>query len=51
MILVYPKECEEANLVLIKAVKNGKAFLKVDKPLYVYDCHGEYTSEIKEIYN
>jgi len=51
MRLVYPKEGEEANLVLIKAVKNGKAFLKIDKPLYVYDCHGEYTSEIKEIYN
>lgn len=51
MRLIYPKEGEEANLVLIKAVKNGKAFLKIDKPLYVYKNNGEYTDEIQEIYN
>ncbi len=39
------------KLVLIKAVKNAKPFLKVEKPIYVYDLNGEYTKEILEIYN
>lgn len=49
--LVYPKEESEANLFLIKAVKNGGKFLKVYKPLYVYKNNGEYTDEILKIYN
>ena len=47
---VYPKINEEPNLVLIKGVKNAKSFLKVDKPLYVYDKNGNYTEEILKIY-
>lgn len=49
--LVYPKKESEANLVLIKAVKNGGSFLKISKPLYVYENNGEYTKEILKIYN
>lgn len=49
--LVYPKEESQANLILIKAVKNGKPFLKVEKPLYVYKKDGNYTDEILKIYN
>jgi len=41
----------QATLVLIKAVKNAKAFLKVEKPLYIYNEKGKYTQEILEIYN
>ena len=48
---VYPKEHAEANLFLIKAIKNGGSFLKIDKPLYVYKKNGEYTDEILKIYN
>ena len=48
---IYPKKDAQANLFLIKAIKNGGVFLKVDKPLYVYDNNGEYTSEIEKIYN
>ena len=49
---VYSKEdSAEAKLVLIKAVKNGKGFLKVDKPLYIYKNNGEYSDEILRIYN
>lgn len=48
---VYPKIDKEANLVLVKAVKNAKSFLKIDKPLYVYNDDGTYTKEIMEIYN
>ena len=49
--LVYPKANAQSNLVLIKAVKNAKSFLKIDKPLYVYRQDGNYTDEILEIYN
>ena len=37
-------------LFLVKAVKNGKSFLKISKPLIVYDDNGEYTKELQEIY-
>ena len=47
---VYPKINKEPNLILIKGVKNARAFLKIDKPLYVYDENGNYTQEILEIY-
>ncbi len=48
---VYPNVNKEANLVLIKAVKNAKQFLKIEKPLYVYDEKGNYTKDILKIYN
>lgn len=49
--LVYSNINKEPKLVLIKAVKNAKKFLKVDKPLFVYDNNGNYTEEILKIYN
>ena len=42
---------KEPKLVLIKGVKNSKAFLKIDKNLYIYDEKGNYTKEILKIYN
>jgi len=48
--MVSPNLHKEPNLVLIKAVKNGKPFLKLEKNLYVYDEKGNYTKEILEIY-
>ena len=51
MRLVYSKEGTQANLVLIKAIKNAKPFLKICEPLYVYRKDGEYTDEILKIYN
>ena len=47
---VYSKESEQSNLVLIKAVKCAKKFLKVEKPLIIYNEDGTYTNEIMEIY-
>lgn len=44
------KDSTDAKLVLIKAVKNGGEFLKVEKPLFIYNNDGTYTDEIKEIY-
>ena len=49
--MVYSREdSDEAKLVLIKAVKNGGEFLKIEKPLYIYKNNGEYTDEVLEIY-
>lgn len=48
---VYSNKKSQAVLVLIKAIKNAKPFLKVDKPLYIYNEEGKYTQEILEIYN
>ncbi|MGO9378946.1 MAG: tRNA1(Val) (adenine(37)-N6)-methyltransferase [Dissulfurispiraceae bacterium] len=41
----------EAKMVLIEAVKEGKAGLKVEKPLYLYTEDGNYTAEVRAIYN
>lgn len=51
MRLVYSNKNSQANLVLLKAIKNGKAFLKINKPLYVYEEDGKYSKDILEIYN
>ena len=47
---VYPKINEKPNLILIKGIKNAKEFLKVQKPLIIYNENGKYTNEILEIY-
>ena len=48
---IYPKVDKEPNLVLIRAVKNGKKFLKIEKPLIIYNQNNAYTSEVYKIYN
>ena len=48
---VFANVKEAPKLVLIKAVKNAKPFLKIEKPLYIYDENGDYTKEILKIYN
>lgn len=50
IIFVYPKISKDANLVLIKAVKYANSFLKVEKPLIIYNEDGSYTDEILKIY-
>ena len=47
---VYPKQGEKPNLILVKAVKFANPFLKIDKPLVIYDENGNYTEEINQIY-
>lgn len=49
--LVYSKIDKEPKLILIKAVKNAKKFLKIEKPLIIYDEKSNYTEEIYQIYN
>jgi len=48
---VYSKVEEKPNIILIKGVKNAKEFLKILKPLIVYNEDGSYTEEILRIYN
>lgn len=48
---VYSNKKTEASLILIKGIKGANKFFKILKPLYIYEENGEYTKEIKEIYN
>lgn len=48
---VYSKVGEKANLILIKGVKNAKEFLKILKPLIIYNEDGSYSEEILKIYD
>ncbi len=50
MRFVYSNINTQSNLVLIKAVRGAGEFLKVEKPLIIYNEDGSYTDEIKEIY-
>lgn len=48
---VYSNVKSEPKLVLIKSVKNAKEFLKIEKPLFIYNEYENYTDEILKIYN
>lgn len=48
--MVHPYMNKEANMVLIEAVHDGKAFMKVESPLIVYNEDGKYTDEVMDIY-
>ena len=47
---VHSKKDEKPNLILVKAIKFANEFLKIDKPLVIYDNEGNYTEEILKIY-
>lgn len=48
---VHSKVGKEANLVLVEGIRDGGKELKVLPPLYVYDENGEYSEEMKKIYD
>ena len=48
--LVYPKEGEESNMVLIEGFKNGKVGLKILPPLIAHYDNGDYTKEVKDMF-
>lgn len=50
MKLVHPFVNQEANMVLIEAVRGGRSMIKVEAPIIVYKEPGVYTDEIYEIY-
>ena len=47
---VHPRQGRPANIVLLRCVKNGGPELRFLEPLFVYESDGEYTNEIKKIY-
>ncbi len=47
---VHPRADQEANMVLVEALKDGKAELRLLPPLVVYDRDGQYGQELKDIY-
>lgn len=47
---VHSKSNEKPSLILIKAVRCAKEFLKIGEPLIIYNDDGTYTDEILEIY-
>lgn len=49
--VVYPNKNADASLILIKGIKGANKFFKILEPLYIYEENGEYTAQIKEIYN
>lgn len=40
----------ESKIVLVEAVKEGRAGIKIEKPLFIYSRKGLYTDEVKEMY-
>ena len=47
---VHPKPEDKPNLILVKAVKYANEYLKIEKPLVIYDEKGNYNKEILQIY-
>lgn len=50
LCMVHPFAGKPPNMVLIEAVKGGKAGLVCESPLIIYEKPGEYTSRLLEIY-
>lgn len=50
MRLVYPKHGQEANMVLLEAIRDGGAELRVDRPLIVYNEDNTYCEELMKVY-
>jgi tRNA1Val (adenine37-N6)-methyltransferase len=47
---VHSDSQTEAKMLLIEAVKNGRAEMKIEKPLFIYEKDRTYTSEIKKLH-
>lgn len=49
--MVHSHFDSKPKLILVKAIKNAKSFLNIEKPLIIYNNDGTYTDEIFKIYN
>ena len=47
---VHPFSDKDANMVLIEGVRGGKPMVKIEPPLVIYKEVGEYTDEVKNLY-
>ncbi len=50
MRLVHNDIRAVSKMVLVEAVKDAKAGLKIEKPLILYNADGTYTDEVKDMY-
>lgn len=48
---VHPRSGEEANMVLIECIRDGGVELRLLPPLIVYGQDGQFTAELKQIYD
>jgi tRNA1Val (adenine37-N6)-methyltransferase len=48
---IHSHTSSEAKMFLLEAVKKGNPGLKINKPLVIYEKNGDYTDELKAIYN
>lgn len=48
--LVHSNTNTEAKMVLVEAIKEGKAEMKIEKPMYIYNENGQYRDEMKQLY-
>ena len=48
--MIHSMQDSDAKLVLIEGVKGGKPGLKVVHPLIIYDKNGDYTAEVKAMF-
>lgn len=48
--LVYPKEGQESNLVLVEGIKSGRSGVKFLPPLYIHNEDGSYRDEILKMF-
>lgn len=49
--MIHPNTKKPPNIVLVEGQRDGGAFLKWEKPIYVYNDNGGYSDQIKELYN
>ena len=50
MRFVHNDAGSPSKIVLIEAVKEGRAGVRIDRPLFIYKKKGLYTDEVKEMY-
>ena len=48
--LVYPRENENANILLVEGMKNGKPGITILPPLYTHLKNGDYTEQVKKFF-
>lgn len=48
--MIHPNTKKAPNIVLIEGQRDGGAFLKWERPLYIYNDEGGYSEEIERIY-
>lgn len=47
---VYPRENQNANIVLVEGSKNGNPGIKILSPLFTHNVDGSYTKKIKKYF-